>query len=272
MIMGVEGAFYHPGEPGSYVPTRHTEGPWDQHCQHGGPPAALLARAIEERLVSQQLMVGRVTYDILAPVPLRPLTVTSTVSRPGRRVQRIEAALTAGDRTVVTASAWAVLPSPADLPIDTVAAGEISSPEELTTVDPTLHPEWECGFLAATEWRFVWGGYGTAGPAAAWVRPKLPLLPGEEMTPLQRVALTADSANGVSAVLDIRSWAFIPPELTIHLLRPAVGEWLCLDAVSMVRPGAVGVAVATVCDRYGPVARSAQSLLVGRQAGSGLPA
>lgn len=273
MTTETEEAFYHLGDRDTYLPTRHTEGPWSAQFQHGGPPTALLARAIEQCLASEpgvageQVRIGRVSFDILAPVPMLPLRATAEISRPGRRVRRVEATLTAGDAAVITASAWAILPAPADLPVDTAPAEAFPSPEGLLPSDPAADPEWKCGFLAATEWRFVYGGYGKLGPAAAWVRPKVALLVGEPLSPVQRVALTADSANGVSAVLDIGAWMFIPPELTLHLMRPPVGEWLCLVAQSLVRPGAVGLATATLHDRHGPVAQSAQSLLVRRRHG-----
>ena len=48
----------------------------------------------------------------------------------------------------------------------------------------------------------------------------------------------------------------------MHVLRPPVGEWICLDAETSLGPGAVGVAASTVYDECGPVARSAQALLV----------
>ena len=285
--MEIGEAFYNLGDHGTYLPTQHTEGPWSRQFQHGGPPTALLARAIEQclagdpglargqglaqdqRTAGEQVRIGRMSFDILAPVPMLPLRTTAEVSRPGRRVRRVEATLTAGNAAVITASAWAILPAPVDLPVDTVPVEAFPPPDGLPPSDPATHPEWKCGFLAATEWRFVYGCYGTPGPAAAWVRPKVALLAGEPLSPVQRVALTADSANGVSAVLDISAWMFVPPELTLHLLRPPAGEWLCLAAQSLVRPGTIGLATATLHDRNGPVARSAQSLLVRRHSARG---
>lgn len=56
--------------------------------------------------------------------------------------------------------------------------------------------------FAAMEWRYVSGGGITVpGPAAAWIRPAIPLLPGEEMSPMSRALLVADSGNGLSAML-----------------------------------------------------------------------
>ena len=49
---------------------------------------------------------------------------------------------------------------------------------------------------------------------------------------MQRVLAVADSGNGVSAVLSWDDWLFINPELTVHVLRPPVGEWVVLDAAT----------------------------------------
>ena len=51
-------------------------------------------------------------------------------------------------------------------------------------------------------------------------------------------------------------------ELTVHVVRPPVGEWLCLHADTTLGPGSVGVAASEVYDERGLVARSAQALLV----------
>jgi acyl-CoA thioesterase len=74
-----------------------------------------------------------------------------------------------------------------------------------------------------------------------------------------------DSASGVSAALDPRGWAFLNTELTVHVLRPPVGEWLCLDARTTLADGSVGLATSDVYDERGLVARSAQALLVARR-------
>ena len=257
-------AFYEPGDGETYLATEHTQGPWDSRFQHGGPPAALLTRAIE-RLLSREgagLVVARLTFDILRPIPRLPLSATARMDRYGRRIQLVRATLSDGAEPLVTASAWAVAPAPDHFPPTEQAVPAPPSPIGLAERDPTDHPEWRCGFLAATEWRFVRGDYGTPGPATVWMRPRVPLLPDEVPSPIQRVALTVDSANGVSAVREITDWSFIPPELTVHVVRAPRGEWLCLDASSFVQPGAVGLAGADLYDGDGLVARSAQAILV----------
>ena len=50
------------------------------------------------------------------------------------------------------------------------------------------------------------------------------------MSPVQRLMTCVDSASGVSAALDPGEWGFLNTELTVHVLRPPVGDWVCLDA------------------------------------------
>ncbi|GAA2271940.1 thioesterase family protein [Kitasatospora cystarginea] len=249
----------------AYRPTGHTQGPWNPEFQHFGPPGALLTRELE-RCAGDDLPLARISFDILGPVPLRPLTVRAEVERPGRRVRLVRAELLTEGRVVALAAGWGVQPAPEDVPIDTGSAQKPPSPRpQAPGAPPEVPDHWRCGFLESVEWSFVHGGYETLGPAAVWLRPRIPLLPDEPMSPTQRTVLCADSANGVSAVLDIRQYGFVPPELTLHLLRPPAGEWLCLDADTELGPGHAGLTCAMLHDEHGPVARSAQSLLVHRR-------
>jgi hypothetical protein len=62
------GAFY--AQDGDrLVPSELTRGPWDPGAQHAGPPAALLGRAVERCEPRDGMQVGRITLEILAPVP-----------------------------------------------------------------------------------------------------------------------------------------------------------------------------------------------------------
>jgi len=48
----------------------------------------------------------------------------------------------------------------------------------------------------------------------------------------------------------------------VHLHRPAVGEWVCLDASTTIGIPGVGLAESRLWDVHGPIGRSVQSLLV----------
>jgi Acyl-CoA thioesterase C-terminal domain len=92
------------------------------------------------------------------------------------------------------------------------------------------------------------------------MRQRVPLVEGEEPTPLQRLMVVADVGNGISAVLDWREHLFINAELTVHVLRPPAGEWVGVDAVTHV--DGVGLAESVLWDELGRVGRGSQTLLV----------
>lgn len=251
------------GRPEGVLPTPWTAGPWTAASQHGGPPSALLGRAVERLAAATGGgVVGRISIDLLGPVAVGPLTLSATVLRPGRSVRLLEATLhdDASARSVAVARAW-VLPERDDGPGE-VGPSPRHGPED--GVRRPRPPSWNGGYLDAVDWRWVRGGLDEPGTGEVWMRsPRL--VAGEETSPLQRVLSCVDSASGVSAALDISGWAFLNTELTVHVLRPAVGEWVCLDAVTTLGPGSVAVATSTVHDAHGLVARSAQTLLVVRR-------
>jgi acyl-coenzyme A thioesterase PaaI-like protein len=260
--------FYVPDGDGRFSSTRSTAGPWGPDNQHGGPPAALLTRAIEMLAGIRDndrpdRVVGRLTMDLLGPVPVGPLTVQAAVVRPGRSVELCEA--TAYDeqsgRACARASAW-LFPATTEGP-QQVGQALPHSPDDGVHKEPPA--SWSRGYLDAVDWRWISGAVSEPGPGVVWMRPRIALGAGEPMSPVQRLMTCVDSASGVSAVLDIAAWAFMNTELTVHVLRPPVGEWLCLQAVTMLSSGSVGLATSEVYDERGLVARSAQALLVARR-------
>jgi hypothetical protein len=114
---------------------------------------------------------------------------------------------------------------------------------------------------SAMEMRWL-GSRSQLGPARVWMRLRHPLLPGETLTPLARLAATADFGNGVSAVLPFERFLFINADLTIHLQRAPVGEWIGLDARTLLRGGGMGLAESVLHDVHGAVGRAFQTLVV----------
>ncbi|MHB1472148.1 MAG: thioesterase family protein [Dermatophilaceae bacterium] len=253
-------AFYLPLGDDRWRATVHTTGPWDARFQHGGPPSALLARAIEQCSPRDDMLIARMTVDILGAIPVGELELRSRMLRPGRSVELVEAALSAGGREVARAQAWRVLRTTQKIaPRQTPAPTTPPLPAEST---PAVADGWVDGYLSAVEWRFTAGAFGQPGPATAWTRLRHRLVPGEPPSPLQRVLAVADSGNGISGELDLTNWHFINPELTVHLHREVVGEWVCLEAQTAISPGGVGLATSVLSDLDGPVGVGAQSLLV----------
>ena len=249
-------AFY-TAEDGLLVPSELTRGPWDPGAQHAGPPAALLGRAIERCEPRAGLQLGRVTFEILRPVPLAPLKASARMVRPGRSVELLEASLSGPEGEVMRALAWRLEVGDIDLP--RAPDGRPPGPEEGSEQD-FFSTGQEIGYHTATEYRFVRGSFREPGPATVWMRPRVPLVEGEEPTPLQRVLVVADSGNGVSATLDHRRFLFINTDLSVHLIRPAAGEWVCLESTTYVE--GLGLADTVLWDERGRVGRCVQTLLV----------
>jgi hypothetical protein len=245
-----------------FVPSESTRGPWDPGAQHAGPPAALLGRALERCDPRDGMQVGRVTLEILSPVPLAPLETHARVVRPGRSVELLEASLSGPDGEVMRATAWRLRSGDVDLPAgsDPAPAG----PEHGASRDffPTGQ---DVGYHTAMEYRFVEGAFLELGPATVWLRMRVPLVEGEEPSPLERVLVAADSGNGVSATLDYQRYLFINTDLSVHLLRMPVGEWVCLDAITHV--DGLGLSDTALWDERGRIGRAAQTLLVRQRAG-----
>jgi Thioesterase-like superfamily len=256
----VPDAFFAP-EGDLFAPSELTRGPWDPEAQHAGPPAALIGRAVERCGDPRGRQVGRVTFEILRPVPIEPLSVTAGVTRPGRSVELVEAELSSGGEVLVRATAWRLRTQRVEL--NPPPAADSSPPGPGAAAERDFFPTgMDVGYHTAMEYRFVEGGFLEAGPAVVWMRMRHALVSGEEPTPLQRVLVAADSGNGVSAALDWRRFLFINTDLSVHLHRPPAGEWVCLDARTFPEPHGVGLADTALYDERGRIGRAAQTLLV----------
>lgn len=266
-----------------FSPTEHARGPWDPRALHGGAPAALIASAFERIEPGAELPLARLSFEFLRPVPMAPLKLTTRISRPGRRVQALEGELAADGVTVCRASALRLVATPEELPELALAQVQAARPDAIAgpqdgqhvhfTLDETDHKSFAS---SAMDMRFLSGApltgelpeldapseHAPSGAAKVWMRLRYPLLPGEPLTPIARVAATSDFGNGVATVLPFEQYLFINADLTISLDRRPQGEWIALDARTLLHPGGIGWAESIVHDERGPVARATQALVV----------
>jgi hypothetical protein len=276
----MEDAFYRDMDGGGFVPSELTRGPWDPGSQHAGPPAALIARAIEALPSEMPMQVGRITLEILRPVPIAPLRVRAEIARPGRRVEMVEATLGDEEGEMIRARGWRLRLGDEDVPGELTGSGGSGEPGLGSSnlrpgyAPPPPHegevrdffPTGESvGYHTAMEYRFLAGEFLKPGPAVVWMRMRHPLVAGEEPSPLQRVLAAADSGNGVSTSLDWTRWVFINVDLTVHLHRMPVSEWVCLDAITIAEREGIGIADISLYDESGPIGRATQTLLVARR-------
>jgi hypothetical protein len=253
-------AFYIPAGA-QFKSTELTRGPWSHDHQHAGPPSALLA-AMVERGLPPSMRIARLTVEILRPVPIAPLDVSVQVLRAGKSVQWLTADLSGADGTALArAHALCIRVTQLALPVsgdpidDPVASPEESKPFEFNFFTADV------GYQTGMEGRLARGEVGK-GPVAMWMRMRYPLIEGEAPSPVQRVMIAADSGNGVSQVLDPRKFTFVNPDLTVYLHRRPAGEWVCLDARTIVQERGIGLADTRLLDEQGPIGRSVQSLMI----------
>ncbi|HEY5013948.1 MAG TPA: thioesterase family protein [Acidimicrobiia bacterium] len=243
------------------VPSELTRGRWDPGAMHGGPPAALLARAVEQCDPGPAGFLARLTVELLRPIPLRPLTLSARTLRPGKMVQWIEATLHDGDVEVARAVGLRLRTVSDSLvsvpPLDAFPAPELGKQLDL---DPNMLRG--VGFWNANEIRMVAGTFGGAGPGGAWIELTVPLVAGEETTAAQRVLAAADFASGIGNPLDMTVAGAINADLTVAMHRPLAGSWVGVDAQAWAQAQGTGMAEAVIHDTVGPVGRSVQSLLV----------
>jgi hypothetical protein len=250
-------------EGGRFLPTEHARGPWDPAALHGGAPAALLVSAFEQMPGDESMRIARLGIELLRPIPFAPLEIATHFLRDGKRVQELAAEVRAGGALVCRASALRVREVPAGLPADPPEDPPLPGPAEGRPVTFALDGASEQPSFAATgmEMRFL-DAPGSRGPARVWMRLRHPLLPDRPASPLARCAATADFGNGVSAVLPFERFIFINADLHLHLQRPPRGEWIGLDARTILVPGGSGLAESVLHDEQGPFGRAFQALVV----------
>jgi len=247
-----------------YLATPLTRGPWDPKHQHAGPPIALVLGAVERVAAERHTAhIARLTVNLFRPIPIGELAITVSVDYAGRNSTHISASLDAQGKEVARFSVLAQReinqPVPTGLPGHPLPQAP-RSPEDSP---PGRFPfqRRDVGYFDLVETR-VAAGRLFNGPSAIWFRLNHPLVAGEQPSVYQRVAVAADSGNGVSAVLDLRKFLFINSDLTINLLRRPSGEWVCLEARTLLGDAGSGLAESVLYDIEGVIGRATQSLFV----------
>jgi hypothetical protein len=258
----IPGSAYVPAGEGAWRSTALTRGPWDPGHQHAGPPIALAARAMERAAQALGLThIARLTANLYRPIPIAELGVEVRTDYAGRNAAHFSASLSAESKEVLRCTALAQreadLPIPAGLPGHPLPRApkppEASEPERFPLKAGRL------GYPDLVESRTAQGVF-FRGPSAVWFRLRHALIEGEAPTPIERVAVAADSGNGISAILDFSKYVFVNSDLTVNLLRKPEGEWICIEAQTLLGPASGGLAEARIYDAAGLVGRSTQSL------------
>jgi len=246
-----------------FAATPSTVGPWDPRLQHGSPVASLLATRIERAAAQGGRRVAYFSLDFLGPVPVATLDVSARCERPGKKIELWSAAVAVSGKPAARASAWVLATHAATSPEVRLDDPPPPLPETAATTYFAAVPRF--GYGDALEWRFAEGAFESVGPATVWSRLRVAIVEGEEVSPLARALAMVDSANGVSAELDVAKYLFVPVNLTVSLARPPEGEWVGMRAVTSLASDGVGTSRARLFDARGTIGRALQTLYVERR-------
>lgn len=241
------------------VTSPHAAGPWDPNMQHGGAPSALAVWAAEQIATPVPMRIARVTVDLMRPVPVAELALQSEVLREGRNIQLCAVRLFADGKLTVGASVLKIKAASQPLPDDVaMPALDVAMPEQ-SREEPQNSP-----FGTGMTIRAARGRFGGPGPGAIWYRADRPLVAGAAISQAMRAATASDFCNASSA-LDFRRWTFLNADLTVHMAREPIGEWILLDAHTWVGPDGAGLAMARLADTTGYFGRCVQSLVIAKR-------
>jgi Thioesterase-like superfamily len=247
---------------GRYRASELTRGPWHPDHQHAGPPVALVCRAVERAALEHGLThVSRLTANLLRPVPIAELAVDVGADYVGRNAGHFSARLSAGGKDVARFTLLVQRENDVPLPPGLPGHPLPVAPQGPDASPPVTMPfaGKRLGYADLVETRVARGRF-FAGPCAIWFRLRHALLDGEAPSAYQRVAVAADSGNGISAILDFAKYSFVNSDLTIHLLRRPRGEWICVDARTHLGPDGCGLAESRLFDVHGLIGQAAQCL------------
>jgi hypothetical protein len=233
------------------IPAAFATSPWGQ-VLHGRLIGGLTARAVEQaRAGDPDMFCSRLTIDMFRSAPLAPVRATARSIRSGRRIAVLEVTVENDDGPV--GQGKAVLLRRSEQPegaFRPTPGWDVPAPPEL---GPPL------AGAAGARWTAPWESW-RIGPAAQtgaawsegmWIREVHPLISGEPLTPLVRVAMAADLASPVANASD-RGLAFINADYTIYLGRDPVGEYVGIQPYGHVSERGVAVGQCVLHDLQGP--------------------
>ncbi|MFF0741716.1 thioesterase family protein [Streptomyces sp. NPDC004111] len=255
------GSYYEAIDEHRYKPTAHAGGAWNTAEVHFSPFGGLLVHAMERHLATARpdddLIMSRISFDILGRIALDECEIRVETVRPGRTIELVEAVALIAGRPVVRARAWLLAA------VDTAAvagggADRLAPPEGLPSWD--MAALWPGGYIASVDVRPV--GQPRPGRATAWLSTELDLVAGRTVGPLASYVALVDTANGIAARQSPDEWIFPNVDLTLHLHRRPEGRWTGLDTTVVFGPTGQGITSTVLHDVLGPVGHAQQMLTV----------
>lgn len=244
---GFEGFFEADGK--ELVPAAFATSPWGP-VLHGRLIGGLVGRAAEQaRATDPELRCGRLTVDLFRVVPLAPVSITARSVRAGRRIVVLDVTVEQDGEPVGQGRAVLLRGSeqpdgtfrPPPPPWDVKTPVELGPPRSYS--GRRWAPPWESWPVGDT------GGGLSDG---LWIRDIHPLITGEPLTPLVRLAMAADLASPVTNFSD-RGLSFINADYTVYLGREPRDEYVGVEPAWHISEHGVAAGHCVAHDLDGPV-------------------
>lgn len=257
-------ALYLP-DHGGFIATVCTQGAWDPNAQNGAAVLTLFGHVVEDIPTLVPMALSRMNVDLVRPVPIgRRFVVDSTILREGKKIQLVELTVTADGTEYARARVLRlrtedISERPA-LPPSTEAPNPVHQLQRPDEVRPFAR-EGGPGFLRGIEMRRARRGDGDA--FGYWVRLLVPVVAGEPVRVTSRQTMAVDFANCIGVPLELSMASTINPDVTAHLLRPPVGEWIAIVGDTWFgHDTGRGISLATLSDDEGVFGVASTSQLV----------
>ncbi|MDO4441446.1 MAG: thioesterase family protein [Moraxella sp.] len=243
-----------------YQSTKHAQGAWNEFEQHMAVATGLLAHELEQFCPRDDLMIARLSLDILGVIYSGQTIVRTHFVRTGRTIELIESTLSTIDgdgreKVSIIMRAWRLTKS------DTRSIAGL----EDTIQDPSNLPTWQGlktwggGYIQSLQAK---SAQHRAGKSTVWLDTDIQMIAGEPTSDFVHLIGMVDTANGIAARTQDKSWIFPSIDLQIHLHRTPVGRWLGLETVQQIGESGVGLTNSILHDKLGPFGRALQILTV----------
>jgi hypothetical protein len=186
----------------------------------------MVCRAIESVARDHGLThLGRLTANLLRPLPISELEIEVITDYSGRNAAHYSARLWGEGKELARFTALAQRESDLTLPdgLDGHPLPQAPKTPADSAIQRMPFGRRLTSYADLVENRVASGTF-FQGRCAAWFRLQRPLVEDEAPSGYQRVAVAADSGNGISSVLDWARFIFVNSDLTINLLRRPFGE------------------------------------------------
>jgi Thioesterase-like superfamily len=243
---GAEGFFRADGD--TLIPAAFATSPWGR-VLHGRLIGGLTARAAEQaRAEVPELACGRLTVDLFRSVPLAPVRVTTRPVRQGRRIVVLD--VTVEQDGAPVGQGRAVLLRRSEQPDGTFRP----VPAWAAPAPPRLGPPRS---MSGGRWTPPWESWPVGGAFGGlsegmWIRDIHPLVTGERLTPLVRMAMAADIASPVSH-FSTSGLSFINADYTLYLGRDPHGEYVGIQPCGHISEQGVAAGQCVIHDERGAV-------------------